>query len=92
MTEGVRLMDEHRLSDAAIKAQNFVLSIAPRPADGIGISAMLLTNFLAAGLACGAFQDDFVDVIITAVRDSVVETVKAIIEGAAADSASHTIQ
>ena len=92
MIEGVKLMDEHRLSNAAVEAQKFVVNIAPSPADGIGISAMLITNFLAAGLACGAFQDDFVEVIITAIRESVRDTAKAIIEGVAAEAASHTIQ
>jgi hypothetical protein len=92
MIETGVLSNVHDISEAVITAQNFVLSISTRPGDGIGISAALLTNFLAAGLACGAFQDDFVELIITAIRESVDETFKAIIEGIAAEAGFHTIQ
>ena len=85
-------LDVDRLAEAADKVQKFVISVSPNPGDGLGIAAMLMTNYLASGLAIGIFEEEFIDVIMQSIRESVVDTFAAIREGIAADAASETIQ
>ena len=92
MTDDLESLDHQGLSEAADKVQKFVMDVAPSPGDGLGIAAMLLTNFLASGVACGILGDETVDVIMKSIRDSVSDTVAAIYEGVAAEASTETIQ
>jgi hypothetical protein len=53
---------------------------------------MLMTNFLASGIACGICGDDVVDLVLDSIRQNVNDTVAAIYEGIAADAVTETIQ
>jgi len=85
-------MDEHGLMEAADKVQKFVLQVTQNPGDGLGIIAMLMTNFLASGVATGLCGADVVDIVLDSIRQNVNDTVAAIYEGMAADAATETIQ
>jgi hypothetical protein len=92
MDEDLMPMGEERLMEAGAKVQKFVEATVPNPADGLGIAAMLMVNYLAAGLAGGVLQEEFVDVIMKLIRDNVEETRNAILQDMAADAGSETIQ
>jgi hypothetical protein len=92
MTDVIVPMDEQGLMEAADKVQRFVLEVTQNPGDGLGIAAMLMTNFLASGIACGICGDDVVDLVLDSIRQNVNDTVAAIYEGIAADAVTETIQ
>jgi ferritin-like protein len=92
MEEDLMPMGEQRLMEAGAKVQKLVESIVPNPADGLGISAMLLVNYLAAGLAGGALKEEFIDVIMKLIRDNVEETRNAILQDMVESTGSETIQ
>jgi hypothetical protein len=92
MTDNIVPLDQQSLAVAADAVQKFVMDVAPSPGDGLGIAAMLLTNFLASGVACGILDNETVDMIMNSILDSVSETVTAIYNGAAAEAATETIQ
>jgi hypothetical protein len=85
-------MDEQGLMLAADKVQKFVLEVTQNPGDGLGIAAMLMTNFLASGIACGICDDDVVDLVLNSIRQNVSDTVAAIYDGMAAEALTETIQ
>ena len=80
------------LVSATEAAQLFVSDIVPNAAAAVGVSAMMLTNFLASGIACGFFDDKFVDKIINTIRESVDDSVNSINIGLAEEAATQTIQ
>lgn len=92
MTDDLESLDQQGLAQAADKVQKFVMDVAPSPGDGLGIAAMLLTNFLASGVACGIMDSETVDVIMNSIRESVNDTIAAIYEGVAAEASTETIQ
>lgn len=97
MTDGMDVyemnaLDEHGLVEAANKAQAFMMEIAPNPGDALGVTAMLITNFLSTGLVCGILDEGFIDKMMTSIREAVNESVAAIHEGIAADAVTETIQ
>ena len=69
-----------------------MMEVAPNPGDGLGVTAMMMTNFLATGLACGILDEGFIDKMIASIREAVNESVAAIYEGIAADAVTETIQ
>jgi hypothetical protein len=58
----------------------------------VGIAGMMLTNFLASGLVCGLINEEFVDRLMAAIRESIDDSVKSINDGLAAEAATQTIQ
>lgn len=92
MTDVLEPLDEHGLVEAANKAQAFMMGIAPNPGDALGVTAMMMTNFLATGLVCGILDEVFIDKMMASVREAVNESVAAIHEGIAADAVTETIQ
>jgi hypothetical protein len=92
MTNEMNALDEQGLVDAAGKAQNFMMEVAPNPGDALGVTAMLMTNFLSTGLVCGILNEDFIDTMMASIREAVNESVAAIHEGLAADAVTETIQ
>ena len=92
MTYELEPLDEQGLADAAVKVQKLVMEIAPNPGDGLGVVAMMMTNFLATGLVCGILDEDFIDKMMTSIREAVAESIAAIHEGIAADAVTETIQ
>jgi hypothetical protein len=92
MTYELEPLDEQGLVDASTKMQKFMMEIAPNPGDALGVTAMLMTNFLATGLVCGILDKDFIDKMMTSIREAVAESVAAIHEGIAADAVTETIQ
>jgi hypothetical protein len=92
MTYELEPLDEQGLVDASTKMQNFMMQVAPNPGDALGVTAMLMTNFLATGLVCGILDEDFIDKMMTSIREAVAESVAAIHEGIAADAVTETIQ
>ena len=91
MTDNMQL-NEFELADAADMVQNFMAGIAPGPGDGLGIAAMLMTNFLSAGVACGLIDQEFIDTFLGNIREAVNQSVAAIHAGIAAEAATETIQ
>jgi hypothetical protein len=92
MTDVLDPLDEQGLVDAANKAQIFMMEVAPNPGDALGVTAMMMTNFLATGLACGILDEEFVDKMMVSVREAVRDSVAAIYEGIAAEAVAETIQ
>jgi hypothetical protein len=92
MTNEMNALDEQGLADAAAKVQNFMMEVAPNPGDALGVTAMLMTNFLATGLVCGILDEGFIDKMAVSIREAVAESVAAIHEGIAADAVTETIQ
>lgn len=92
MTDEMNALDEQGLVDAANKAQSFMMEVAPNPGDALGVTAMMMTNFLATGLACGILNEEFVDKMMVSVREAVSDSVAAIYEGIAAEAVTETIQ
>jgi hypothetical protein len=92
MTNEMNALDEQGLADAAGQAQNFMMQVAPNPGDALGVTAMLMTNFLATGLVCGILDEGFIDKMMLSIREAVNESVAAIHEGIAADAVTETIQ
>lgn len=92
MTDVIVPMDEQGLMAAADKVQKFVLEVTQNPGDGLGIAAMLMTNFLASGIACGICGEEVVDMVLDSIRQNVSDTVAAIYDGMAAKAATETIQ
>ena len=82
----------HDLLSATEATQTFVSDIAPNAVAAVGVASMMLTNFLASGIACGFFDDKFVDKIINTIRESVDDTVNSINIGLAEEAANQTIQ
>jgi hypothetical protein len=80
------------LVSATDKAQTFVAAIAPDAITSVGIAGMMLTNFLASGMVCGFFDDEFVDKLMAAIRESIDDSVKSINDGLAEEAAAQTIQ
>lgn len=80
------------LVSATDTAQTFVAALAPDAMTSVGIASMMLTNFLASGLVCGLFNEEFVDRLMTAVRESIDDSVKSINDGLAEEAATQTIQ
>ena len=80
------------LVDATDTAQTFVASLSPDAMTSVGIASMMLTNFLASGLVCGLFDEEFVDRLMAAIRESTDDSVKFINNGLAAEAATQTIQ
>ena len=91
MTDNMKL-NEHQLAEAADTVQGFVASVAPGAGDGLGISAILMTNFLSAGVACGLIDQDFIDTFLGNIREAVNQSVSAIHASIAAEAATETIQ
>lgn len=92
MTDVIVPMDEQGLMAAADKVQKFVLEVTQNPGDGLGIAAMLMTNFLASGIACGICGEEVVDMVLDSIRQNVSDTVTAIYNGLAAETVTETIQ
>ena len=92
MTDEINALDEQGLVDAAAKVQKLMMEVAPNPGDGLGVTAMMMTNFLATGLVCGILDEGFIDKMMVSIREAVNESVAAIHEGIAADAATETIQ
>ena len=92
MTNEMNALDEQGLVDAAAKVQNFMMEVAPNPGDALGVTAMLMTNFLSTGLVCGILDEGFIDKMAVSIREAVNESVAAIHEGIAADAVTETIQ
>ena len=67
MTDVIVPMDEQGLMAAADKVQKFVLEVTQNPGDGLGIAAMLMTNFLASGIACGICGEEVVDMVLDSI-------------------------
>lgn len=80
------------LVSATDKVQTVVSAIVPDAISAVGVAGMMLTNFLAAGLACGLFNEEFVDKLMTSIREGVDDSVKAIHHGLAEEAATQTIQ
>jgi hypothetical protein len=85
-------MEYSDLVDVTERAQTIVMSISPDPISSVGVAAMMLTNFLASGKVCGFFNDEFVDKLIEAIRDSIDDSVKSINDGLAEEAATQTLQ
>lgn len=92
MTDEMNALDEQGLANAAGEAQKFMMQVAPNPGDALGVTAMLMTNFLATGLVCGILDEGFIDKMMVSIREAVNESVAAIHEGIAADAVTETIQ
>jgi hypothetical protein len=92
MIDDIEPLDEQGLVDASAKVQQLMMQIAPNPGDGLGVVAMLMTNFLATGLVCGILDEEFVDKMMASIREAVNDSVSAIHEGIAADAVTETIQ
>ncbi len=92
MTDEINALDEQGLVDAAAKVQKLMMEVAPNPGDGLGVTAMMMTNFLATGLVCGILDEGFIDKMMVSIREAVNESVAAIHEGIAADAVTETIQ
>lgn len=92
MTDEINALDEQGLVDAAAKVQKLMMEVAPNPGDGLGVTAMMMTNFLATGLVCGILDEGFIDKMMLSIREAVNESVAAIHEGIAADAVTETIQ
>lgn len=92
MTDEMNALDEQGLVDAANKAQSFMMVVAPNPGDALGVTAMMMTNFLSTGLVCGILDEDFIDKMMASIREAITESVAAIHEGIAADAVTETIQ
>jgi hypothetical protein len=92
MTDEINALDEQGLVDAAAKVQKLMMEVAPNPGDGLGVTAMMMTNFLATGLVCGILDEGFIDKMMVSIREAVNESVTAIHEGIAADAVTETIQ
>lgn len=92
MTDEMNALDEHGLVEAANKAQSFMMEIAPNPGDALGVTAMLMTNFLSTGLVCGILDEGFIEKMMASIREAINESVAAIHEGIAADAVTETIQ
>jgi hypothetical protein len=92
MTDVLGPLDEQGLVDASSKVQQLIMQVAPNPGDGLGVTAMLMTNFLATGLVCGILDEGFIDKMMLSIREAVNESVAAIHEGIAADAVTETIQ
>jgi hypothetical protein len=92
MTDVLEPLDEQGLVDASSKVQQLIMQVAPNPGDGLGVTAMLMTNFLATGLVCGILDEEFVDKMMASIREAVHDSVSAIHEGIAADAVTETIQ
>lgn len=80
------------LVNATDTAQTFVVSLSPDAMTSVGIAGMMLTNFLASGLVCGLINEEFVDRLMAAIRESIDDSVKSINDGLAAEAATQTIQ
>jgi hypothetical protein len=80
------------LLSATEATQLFVSDIAPNAVAAVGVASMMLTNFLASGIACGFFDDKFVDKIINTIRESVDDSVESIKVGLLEEAANQTIQ
>lgn len=80
------------LVNATDTAQTFVASLSPDAMTSVGIAGMMLTNFLASGLVCGLINEEFVDRLMAAIRESIDDSVKSINDGLAAEAATQTIQ
>jgi hypothetical protein len=80
------------LVSATDTAQTFVAALSPDAMTSVGIAGMMLTNFLASGLVCGLFNEEFVDRLMAAIRESIDDSVKSINDGLAAEAATQTIQ
>lgn len=80
------------LVSATETAQTFVASLTPNAMTSIGIASMMLTNFLASGMVCGFFDEEFVDNLMDAIRESIDESVKSLNDGLAEEAAAQTIQ
>jgi hypothetical protein len=91
MTDNMQL-NEHQLADAADMVQSFIASVAPGAGDGLGITAMLMTNYLSAGMACGLIDQEFIDTFLGNIREAVNESLSAIHAGIAAEAVNKTIQ
>lgn len=92
MTDEMNALDEQGLVEAANKAQAFMMEVAPNPGDALGVTAMMMTNFLSTGLVCGILDEDFIDKMMASIREAITESVAAIHEGIAADAVTETIQ
>jgi hypothetical protein len=80
------------LVSATDTAQTVVSAIVPDATAAVGVVGMMLTNFLASGIVCGLFNEEFVDKMMTAIRESVDDSVKSINLGLAEEAAKQTIQ
>lgn len=89
---GILSMEYSDLVDVTERAQTIVMSISPDPISSVGVAAMMLTNFLASGKVCGFFNDEFVDKLIGAIRESIDDSVKSINDGLAEEAATQTLQ
>jgi hypothetical protein len=89
MEEDPIQMTPEELWAASEKVQNFLMQTAPMPGDGIGIAAMILVNFMASGVACGAMEEAMVEDIIHKINLGVWETLAHITKD---DTATQTVQ
>lgn len=80
------------LLSATEAAQLFVSDIAPNAAAAVGVSAMMLTNFLASGILCGLFDEEFVDKMMVKIRENIEDSVKMVKLELAEEAATQTIQ
>lgn len=82
-------MTPDELWAASQKVQDFLMQTAPNPGDGVGIAAMILVNFMASGVACGAMEEGMVEDIIQKVNQGVWDTLAHITKD---DTATQTVQ
>lgn len=92
MTDELEPLTEQGLVDASTKVQQLMMEIAPNPGDGLGVVAMVMTNFLATGLVCGILDEDFIDNMMASIREAVNDSVAAIHQNIAAEAVTETIQ
>lgn len=86
------LVEVEDLVSAADAAQTLVSAIVPNAISAVGVSAMMLTNFLASGILCGLFDEEFVDKMMVTIRENIEDSVKTVKLELAEEAATQTIQ
>ena len=80
------------LVSATEAAQLLVSDIVPNAAAAVGVAAMMLTNFLASGILCGLFEEEFVDKMMVTIRENIKDSVKTFKIELSAEAATPPIQ
>lgn len=81
MEDDLGQMSEDEICAASAKVQDFLMQTATNPGDGVGIAAMILVNFLASGVACGAIEEHVIKDVIDKINTAIWETVAQIRSG-----------
>jgi hypothetical protein len=81
MENELQHLDPEEIHQACQNIQNSIMQLSPNPADVIGIAGMVLVNFVGSGVACGAIEEDVVQVILENVKTAIWETVTLIKSG-----------